>query len=83
VSNRRTSPISAAKGHRDDEGRAAHRLVGLHHRRHRPGRHDHRKLLLRPAQPLIGVGYCVDRFLKDDLLSGMLEALRGQPSSMR
>jgi hypothetical protein len=53
------------------QGGAAHRLVGLDHRRHRPVRHDEGQPLFQTAQPLNGVLDRIDALLKDDLLSGM------------
>jgi hypothetical protein len=40
-------------------------------------------LLLQAAQTLNRIFDCVDPFLKDDLLRGMLERLTGQPAPMR
>jgi len=40
------------KGHGDEEGSAAHRLIRCHNRRHGPIRHDDGQLLLQTAQSL-------------------------------
>jgi hypothetical protein len=39
--------------------------------------------LFQPAQAPFGIGYRIDGLLKDNLLSGMFEALLGKPASMR
>ena len=49
----------------------------------RPFRHDDGELLLEAAQALERILDRVDRFLKDDLLRGMLELLTGEPAPMR
>jgi hypothetical protein len=80
VSNRRTSPISAAKVTATQKRGAAHRLVSLNYRRHRPVRHDLGQLLLQAVQRLRRIRNRVDGLLEDNLLRGMIEALLGQPA---
>ena len=71
------------KGHGDQEGGTAHRLVGLDDRSHRPGRHDRGQLLVQAVQPLSRIRDCVDLFLEDDLLCRVLEGLTGKPTPVR
>ena len=71
------------EGHRDQEGGAAHRLVGLDDRRHGPGRHDRGELLVQAMQPLSGILDRVDLLLEDDLLGRVLEGLTGKPAPVR
>ena len=66
VSNRRTSPISAAKVTAMRNEAPRHRLVGFHDRLHRPLRHDESELLLEATQALKSILDRVDPFLKDD-----------------
>ena len=68
-------PDLGREGHRDQEGGAAHGLVGLDDRRHGPGRHDRRQLLVQAVRPLSGIRDRVDLFLENDLLGGVLEGL--------
>src|SRR5882757_8741784 len=71
------------EGHRDQKRGAAHRLVGFAHRRHRPTWHDRDQLLLKAPPPRNRILDRIDPVLEDDLLSGMLERLAGQPAPMR
>jgi hypothetical protein len=80
VSKRRTSPISAAKVHGDQEGGTAHCLVGRDDRSHRPGRHDRGQLLVQAVQPLSRIRDRVDLLLEDDLLCRVLEGPTGKPT---
>ena len=70
-------------GHRHQEGGAAHRLIGFHHRRHRPARRDRDQLSVQPSQSLDGILDRIDPVLEDDLLRRVLELLIGQPATMR
>jgi hypothetical protein len=80
LTKRCTSPISATKGHRKDEGDTAHRLVGGDHRRHRPARHDGDELFIETSQAGSGIFDRIDRILEDDLLRRVRELLPGQPT---
>jgi hypothetical protein len=71
------------EGHGDEKRSAAHGLISCHHRRHGPLRRDESELLLEAAQALKRIFNCVDPFLKDDLLGGMVERLAGEPAPMR
>jgi hypothetical protein len=71
------------EGHRDQKRGAAHRLVGLDHRRHRPARLDQGQLRFQAVRTLSGIRDRVDGLLKDDLLGSMLESLLGKPAPMR
>jgi hypothetical protein len=71
------------KDYRDEERRAAHRLIGFHDCRHGPLGDDESELLLEATQPLKSILDRVDSFLKDDLLGDMLELLIGQPAPVR
>src|SRR5512134_4061633 len=70
------------KGHRYDEGDAAHRLIGCNHRPHRPTRHDGEQLLIEAAQAGGGILDRLDGVLEDDLLRRVLELLAGEPTPM-
>jgi hypothetical protein len=63
------------KGHGDEKRTSAHRLIGFHHWRHGPPRHDESELLLEAAHSLERILNRVDAFLKNDLLRCMLELL--------
>ncbi len=62
---------------------AAHRLVGLNDRRHRPARHRLGKVAVQPRQPRFGIRDQVAVILENDLLRRMLERLPSQPAAMR
>jgi hypothetical protein len=85
--SRRIEPAHVAdfrgKDRGDQERGTAHCLIGRNHRRHRPTRHDDRKLLFQAMQSLRCILDCVDAFLEDDLLRRMLECLSGEPTPMR
>jgi hypothetical protein len=84
--SRRLEPAHIAdfggKRYRDQERRAAHRLVCLHDRRHGPGRHDSGELFVQATQTLSRILDHIDPFLEDDLLCRVLEFLGREPTPM-
>jgi hypothetical protein len=71
------------KGHCHHKRDAAHRLIGLDHRRHRPARHNRGHLLIEAAPPGRSIIDRVHRILENDLLSRVIELLPRQPVKMR
>src|SRR5262249_17131984 len=70
------------KGDGDKERHTPERLVGRHHRLHRPGRHDLAQLLLQSCQASLRRGDSLKLLLETNLLGWVTEALLCQPTFM-
>src|SRR5215475_11693993 len=70
------------KGDRDKERYTTQGLVGCHHGRHCPGRHDLSQLLLQSRQANVGRVDHLKLILENDLLRRMIEGLLRQPAFM-
>ena len=66
--------------HGNDQTHAAHGLQSLHHGRHRPLRDEFFNLPGQPLNTSLGAGDGVDIVLQHDLLSGVIETHRGEPT---
>jgi len=71
------------KGDGDKERHTPERLVGRHHGRHRPGRHDLTQLLLQSCQASLRGGDSLKLILENNLLGRVSEGLLRQPTFIR
>src|ERR1700746_738294 len=71
------------KGDGDKERHTPERLVGRHHGRHRPGRHDLTRLLLQSCQASLRGGDSLKLILENNLLGRVSEGLLRQPTFIR
>src|SRR5215469_13505476 len=81
VANRRTANLRS-KGDGDKESHTPERLVGRHHRRHRPARHDLTQLLLQSCQASLRCDDSLKLILENNLLGWVSEGLLRQPTFM-